>query len=144
MGTSHFNHGVAALYKGSCGGALTIVDCDDDLVPVALEANFGIVNVLTPNTRVYIRGCDWGGNNKGTFNICASEVENPSDSITNITTCGTTPINAAIASSFGALNDSSCIDIPSDEAVFSRFTKTKLAFKALYFKNIKGKIVIPI
>ena len=123
IGTSNFNDGVAALYTGTCGGALTIVECDDDAGSGALEANFSVLNVLTPNTRVYIRVWEWGGFDEGTFNICASEVEDPCNSITNITDCGTTPINATIAPGFGAFNDSSCIDVPGDEAVFS-FTPT--------------------
>ena len=123
IGTSNFDDGVAALYTGTCGGTLTIVECDDDSGSGFLEANFSVVNVLTPNTRVYIRVWDWGGNDEGTFNICASEVENPCDSSTNIAACGITPINTTIASGFGAFNDSSCFDVPGDEAVFS-FTPT--------------------
>ncbi|MFC0602952.1 CUB domain-containing protein [Winogradskyella pulchriflava] len=127
IGTSSFNDGVAALYTGTCGGTLTIVECDDDSGDDSgtgsLEANFSVINALTPNTRVYIRVWDWGGNNEGTFNICASEIENPCDNITNISTCGTTPINATIASNFGAFNDSTCFDVPGDETIFS-FTPT--------------------
>ncbi len=123
IATSNFDDGVAALYTGTCGGNLTIVECDDDSGSGSLEANFSVVDVLTPNTRVYIRVWEWGGFDEGTFNICASEVENPCDNITNINTCGTTPINATIASGFGAFNDSSCFDVPGDEAVYS-FTPT--------------------
>jgi hypothetical protein len=123
IGTSNFDDGVAALYTGTCGGTLTIVECDDDSGSGLLEANFSIVNGLTPSTRVFIRAWNWGGIDQGTFNICASEVEDPCNSITNIPVCGTTPINTTIASGFGAFNDSSCIDVPGDEAAFS-FTPT--------------------
>ncbi|WP_296385012.1 CUB domain-containing protein [Winogradskyella sp.] len=123
IGTSNFDDGVAALYTGTCGGTLTIVECDDDSGSGTLEANFSVLNGLTPSTRVYIRVWEWGGFDEGTFNICASEVEDPCNSITNIPVCGTTPINSTIASGFGAINDSTCIDVPGDEAVFS-FTPT--------------------
>lgn len=128
ISTSGFNDGVAALYTGiSCSDPLTIVECDDDSGDDSgtgsLEANFSVLNGLTPGTRVFIRVWDWGGNNEGTFNICASEIDDPCASITNIGACGTTPINTTIASGFGAINDDDCFDVPGDETIFS-FTPT--------------------
>ncbi|WP_178989951.1 CUB domain-containing protein [Winogradskyella schleiferi] len=123
IGTSNFDDGVVALYTGNCSGTLTIVACDDDSGSGLLEANISVLNGLTPNTRVYIRVWDWGGNDEGAFNICASEIEDPCNNTTNIPSCGTTAINTTIASGFGAFNDSSCFDVPGDEAVFS-FTPT--------------------
>ncbi|MTE28060.1 CUB domain-containing protein [Winogradskyella ouciana] len=121
--TSTFDDGVVALYTGTCGGNLTIVECDDDSGDGFLEANFSVLNVLTPSTRVYLRVWDWGGNDEGTFEICASEVVDPCSSITNIPACGATAINATIDSGFGAFNDSACEDVPGDEAIYS-FTPT--------------------
>ncbi|MCB0399943.1 MAG: CUB domain-containing protein, partial [Winogradskyella sp.] len=121
--TSNFDDGVIALYTGTCSGNLSIVECDDDSGSGFLEANFSVLNMLTPNTRVYVRVWEWGGFDEGTFNICASEVVDPCNNITNIPTCGTTPINSIIASGFGAINDSTCEDVPGDEAIYS-FTPT--------------------
>lgn len=123
ISTSDFNDGVVALYTGTCSGTLTIIECDDDSGSGSLEANFSVLNALTPNTRVYIRVWEWGASDEGTFNICASEVEDPCNNINNIPSCGTTPINTTIASGFGAFNDSSCEDVPGDEAIYS-FTPT--------------------
>ncbi len=74
IATSNFDDGVIALYTGTCGGNLSIVECDDDSGSGFLEPNFSVLNTLTPNTRVYVRVWEWGGSDEGTFNICASEV----------------------------------------------------------------------
>ncbi|APY08899.1 hypothetical protein BWZ20_11555 [Winogradskyella sp. J14-2] len=76
IATSNFDDGVIALYTGTCGGNLSIVECDDDSGVGFLEPYFS-VNALTPNTRVYVRVWEWGGFDQGTFNICASEFVPP-------------------------------------------------------------------
>ena len=59
-----------AIYSGTCG-ALTLIECDDDD-----SANGAMSSItrsgLTPGNTIYIRVWEYGNNNNGTFDICAT------------------------------------------------------------------------
>ena len=60
-----------AIYSGTCG-ALTLIECDDDD-----SANGAMSSItrsgLTPGSTIFIRFWEYGNNNNGTFDICATE-----------------------------------------------------------------------
>lgn len=60
--------GVMQLYSGTCG-SLTQIECDDDDGPGTMP----VLNLtgLTPNDVLYLMFWEYGGNNNGTFDICA-------------------------------------------------------------------------
>jgi hypothetical protein len=73
-----------ALYSATaCNGTFTLIECDDDdsangLMPYIIRAG------LVPGSTVYVRFWEYGGDNNGTFSICAYSPPPPPPS------CGTT------------------------------------------------------
>ena len=59
-----------AIYSGTCG-SLTLIECDDD------DSNQGLMSLIalsgqTPGATLWIRVWEYGNNNNGTFDICAT------------------------------------------------------------------------
>jgi gliding motility-associated-like protein len=63
--------GGMAIYSGTCN-ALTLIDCDDDGSPNGLMPFISASN-LTPGSTIYIRFWEYGNDNQGTFEICATQ-----------------------------------------------------------------------
>lgn len=59
-----------AIYSGTCG-SLTLIECDDDDSGNGLMSRI-VRSGLTPGSTIYVRFWEFGGNNNGTFSICAS------------------------------------------------------------------------
>ena len=64
--------GMALYTASSCSGSFTQVSCDDDassngLMPMITQSG------LTPGSTVYVRFWEYGNDNPGTFQICASD-----------------------------------------------------------------------
>nr|WP_294860159.1 T9SS type A sorting domain-containing protein [uncultured Fluviicola sp.] len=93
-----------AFYSGTCG-SLTLIECDDD---DSGNGNMSMINGtgLTPGSTVFIRVWEYGGDNNGTFSICASSPV----PMTNDDPCTaiSLPVNASCsyigATSVGATN----------------------------------------
>lgn len=66
-----FSNGAMAAYSGSCNN-LTFERCDDNDGP-GLMPRVEVVN-LTPNSTVYFRFWEYGGNQSGSFNICTERL----------------------------------------------------------------------
>ena len=64
-----------AIYSGSCG-ALTLIECDDDDSANGLMSSITLTG-QTPGDILYIRVWEYGNNNNGSFDICASTVIPP-------------------------------------------------------------------
>ena len=67
--TGVITDGGMAIYRGTCG-SLTLIECDDD------DSNNGAMSMivatgLIPGETIWIRFWEFGGNNNGTFSICA-------------------------------------------------------------------------
>ena len=58
-----------AIYSGTCG-SLTLIECDDDDSPNGLMPMINRSG-LTPGSTIYIRFWEYGGNQFGTFGLCA-------------------------------------------------------------------------
>ncbi len=69
--------GVMGLYTGNCG-SLVLVACDDD---GSVNGNMPFISHfgLPPGSTVYIRFWDYGGNDFGTFSICAKTATPPTN-----------------------------------------------------------------
>jgi hypothetical protein len=61
-----------AFYSGTCSG-LTLIECDDDGSTNPLMSSIDLTG-LTPGQTIYIRVWEYGNNNNGTFDICATTV----------------------------------------------------------------------
>ncbi|MCC6703076.1 MAG: T9SS type A sorting domain-containing protein [Fluviicola sp.] len=61
--------GMAIYSAPACGGAFTLIECDDDDGAGTMSSI--TANGLTPGSTLYIRMWDYGGGN-GTFSICAT------------------------------------------------------------------------
>ena len=59
-----------AVYSGTCG-SLTLIECDDDDSPNGLMSAINLTG-QTPGSTLWIRVWEYGGDNNGTFGICAS------------------------------------------------------------------------
>lgn len=92
--TGVITDGGMALYTASgCSGTFTLIECDDDDSPNGLMPQIS-VGGLTPGSTVYIRIWENGGDNNGTFSICAT---NPPPAPANDNPCGATllPVNTS-------------------------------------------------
>ncbi|WP_191858005.1 T9SS sorting signal type C domain-containing protein [Hanstruepera ponticola] len=107
---------IAAYSATSCSGPFTLIDCDDDGGNL-LDSQL-VLTGRTPGEVIYIRVWEYQGNNNGPFDICVTNLVDPCSSITNIPACGSTTINATIASGNGLFNDS-CFGTPGDEQIYS-------------------------
>ncbi len=61
--------GGMAIYSGTCGGNLTLLDCDDDASDNGLMP-FISVGGLTPGDTLFVRFWEFGNDNNGAFGIC--------------------------------------------------------------------------
>jgi len=83
--------GAMNAYSGSCG-TLANIECDDD------DSGNGAMPMLeltglTPSEVIYIRFWEYGGNNNGTFDICAYD---PTPLAPPVCTTPVSPLDAAI------------------------------------------------
>jgi hypothetical protein len=107
--------GAMALYSGSCGGAFTEIDCDDDngpgLMPWLVESG------LAPGSTVYIRMWSYNNSQNGTFRMCVTD-PCPSGTPVNDLPCNATvlPIGINFPTSNG------CATNTSDPAMPACFT----------------------
>ncbi|MDG1334229.1 MAG: T9SS type A sorting domain-containing protein [Crocinitomicaceae bacterium] len=90
-GTAVVTDGGMAIYSGTCG-ALTLIECDDDDGPGAMSSI--TLTGQTPGATLFVRAWEYGNNNNGTFNICASQ---PAPPPANDDPCAATalPVNAS-------------------------------------------------
>ncbi|MNJ84230.1 hypothetical protein D3C87_16780 [compost metagenome] len=88
-----------AFYTGTCG-ALTLLECDDDDSP---NGNMSMINRtgLTPGSTIFIRVWEFGGDNNGTFQICASAPL----PMTNDDPCTATPLTANASCSYSTTSN---------------------------------------
>ncbi|MBL7951693.1 MAG: CUB domain-containing protein [Flavobacteriales bacterium] len=90
--TGVITDGGMALYTATaCNGTFTLVDCDDDDSPNGLMPQI-TAGGLIPGSTVYVRFWERGGDNNGTFSICATMPPTPP---ANDNPCGATllPVN---------------------------------------------------
>lgn len=69
MNTGVITDSGMAFYTGTCG-SLTLLECDDDDSANGLMSMINRTG-LTPGSTIFIRVWEYGGNNNGTFSICA-------------------------------------------------------------------------
>lgn len=131
--TGVITDGGMALYTATaCNGTFTLVECDDDdsangLMPYIIRTG------LTPGSTVYIRVWEYGGDNNGTFSICAQSPPPP------VPACGTTvtdPGGAGNYSNNTTFIATYCPAIAGDVVTinFSTFA-TELAWDFVYIHN---------
>ncbi|MFT5244286.1 MAG: hypothetical protein ACI8QQ_002224 [Psychroserpens sp.] len=63
-----------AFYSGAACTSLTLIECDDDGSPYGALMSSITRTGLTPGQTIYIRVWEYGNNNNGTFDICATTV----------------------------------------------------------------------
>ncbi len=88
--------GGMAIYSGTCG-SLTLIECDDDDSANGLMSMIALTG-QTPGATLWIRMWEYGNNNNGTFDICATDPGGGSGSApANDDPCSATalPVNAA-------------------------------------------------
>lgn len=73
--------GGMAIYSSSdntCSGTFTLIECDDDDSP---NGNMPFISRsgLTPGATIFVRFFEYGNDNNGTFDICATEPFNNND-----------------------------------------------------------------
>lgn len=78
--------GGMAIYSGTCT-SLTLIECDDDDGPGTMSSI--TLTGQTPGATLFVRAWEFGNNNNGTFDICASE---PSAPPANDDPCAATPL----------------------------------------------------
>ena len=84
--------GGAAVYTGPSCNNLTLLDCDDDSGPVFMP-EFNLFG-LTPGSTIWIRVWEYGNDNNGDFEICASIGSPPAGcTVTNLSCALATPLN---------------------------------------------------
>lgn len=83
-----------AFYSGTCG-SLTLIECDDDDSPNGAMSMINRTG-LTPGATIFIRVWEYGGDNNGTFSICASSPV----PMTNDEPCTATPLTANASCSY--------------------------------------------
>lgn len=109
---------VLQIFNGSCGSLSSIV-CQDLTASNSPES--ATVTGLTIGATYYFRVYSYGNNsgNRGTFSVCVTTPENPCDSVTTISGCGTVT-NATIESGAGLYPNSACENsTPGLERIFS-------------------------
>lgn len=82
MNTGVITDGGLAIYSGTCG-ALTLVECDDDDSANGLMSMIALTG-QTPGATLWVRVWEYGGDNNGTFSICARAVAGPGPPPTNV------------------------------------------------------------
>lgn len=75
MNTGVITDAGMAIYSGTCG-SLTRIECDDDDSPNGAMSFISLTG-QTPGAALWIRVWEYGNNNNGTFDICASEPAPP-------------------------------------------------------------------
>ncbi len=102
MGTGVITDSGLAFYTGTCG-SLTLLECDDDDSP---NGNMSMISRsgLTPGSTIFIRVWEYGGDNNGTFQICAS-APNPPLPMTNDEPCSAIPLTANASCSYSSVTN---------------------------------------
>ena len=93
--------GGMAVYSGACG-ALTLIECDDDDGPGAMSLI--TLTGQTPGATLFVRVWEFGNNNNGTFNICATQPPPPP---TNDEPCAATPLTVNTSCTYTATTNAS-------------------------------------
>lgn len=84
--TGVITDGGMAIYSGTCA-SLTLIECDDDDGPGTMSLI--TLTGQTPGATLFVRVWEYGNNNNGTFNICASQPPGPP---VNDDPCTATPL----------------------------------------------------
>lgn len=102
MGTGVITDSGLAFYTGTCG-SLTLLECDDDDSP---NGNMSMISRsgLTPGSTIFIRVWEFGGDNNGTFQICAS-APTPPLPMTNDEPCSAIPLTANASCSYTSVTN---------------------------------------
>lgn len=140
--------GGMALYTApSCSGTFTQVACDDDgsangLMPMIFATG------LTPGTTVYVRFWEYGGDNNGTFSICAAipppppTNDNPCNAIVAPVNpdmnCTSQAAGTLVGATATGLPVSPCFGTPDDDVWF-RFTATSTT-QYISLNNVAGNV----
>lgn len=69
--TGVITDGGMAIYSGTCG-SLTLIECDDDDSPNGAMSAINLTG-QTPGATLWIRIWEFGNNNNGTFQLCATD-----------------------------------------------------------------------
>ncbi len=152
--TGVMKDGALAIYTGTCGGALTEVDCDDDNGPGLMP--WTVTAGLTPLSTVFIRVWSYNNSQNGTFRMCVTD-PCPSGTPTNDQPCNATtlPLGVIVPSSNGCatnINDpattpSGCggpnpwtniNGAPQMNTVFFKFTAVSTCTKIKTFAGTMG------
>lgn len=144
--TGVITDGGMALYTApACSGPFTLIACDDDgsangLMPMIAA------NGLTPGSTVYIRFWEYGGDNNGTFSICASIPPPPpaNDNPCSATlapvnpdmNCTTQTAGTLAGATPSGLPTAPCGGTPNDDVWF-RFTATSTT-QYISLNNVAG------
>src|SRR3989338_197906 len=99
MSTGVITDSGLALYTGTCG-SLTLLSCDDDSSPNG-NMSYLAATGLTPGSTLFIRVWEYGGNNNGTFGICATSPA-PPPSMTNDDPCSAISLTVGATCSYTA------------------------------------------
>lgn len=92
--------GMAVYSATACNGTFTLIECDDD-DGTGLMPNLNLTS-LTPGSTIYIRFWEFGGDNNGSFGICAYD-NNPPPPPPSTVCLSPMPDNCASACNLGAL-----------------------------------------
>src|SRR3989344_2615593 len=99
MSTGVITDSGLALYTGTCG-SLTLLSCDDDSSPNG-NMSYLAATGLTPGSTLFIRVWEYGRNNNGTFEICATSPA-PPPSMTNDDPCSAISLTVGATCSYTA------------------------------------------
>jgi len=125
--------GGMALYTApSCSGPFTLLECDDDDSPNGLMPYIDRTG-LVPGSTVYVRFWEYGGDNNGTFGICATGVA--------AVPAGDCVLTLNLFDSFGDGWGSSNVGVSINGGPFTYYTVTSFSFSTLIGVNI-GNVVV--
>lgn len=93
--TGVMTDGGMAVYSGTCG-SLTLIACDDDSSPNGFMPSLTVTG-QTPGATLWIRFWEYGNDNNGTFQICASTPPAPPS---NDNPCSATPLTVGTTCTF--------------------------------------------
>lgn len=112
MNTGTITDSGMAIYSGTCG-SLTLIECDDD------DSANGAMSMisrtgLTPGSTIYIRVWEYGGDNNGTFQICASNNPAPMNSCGSFATNDNCPSPAILTQGSGTFSATTDVTFTAD------------------------------
>lgn len=125
--------GGMALYTApSCSGPFTLLECDDDDSPNGLMPYIDRTG-LVPGSTVYVRFWEYGGDNNGTFGICATGVANipPGDCVLTLN------LSDAYGDGWGSSN----VGVSINGGPFTYYTVAAFTFSTLIGVNIGDAVV---